>query len=324
MDLNKAPCELGELNELRLLARAKINLYLDVTGKRPDGYHTIKSVMQTIALHDIVTLTQNNSGAVTLSCSAQLIASDESNIAHKAARAFFSALPPEAHVGAGSLSRLGALGGLHIHIEKKIPAQAGLGGGSADGAAVLNGLNAMHNDIFSLTKLCEIGATVGADVPFCITGGTCLCEGSGEKLSILPPLAHCFIVVAKGKDGISTKEAYEAIDRMGQECRAPASAELCMNAFSGNIDEAAAACFNIFEMVTELPDVFEIKNIMKNGGALHAQMSGSGSAVFGIFTDVDIAGACCGMLRGRGFWAEVSEVVCGAHGADCLWGGFLE
>ena len=182
---------------LRLKANAKINFCLDIIGVREDGYHLIESVMQSISLCDKVSLSKTRLNTIELNCP-KINIPKEKNIAYKAAKAF--------------LEEAGIDSGVRIKIKKNIPEQAGMGGASADAAAVIVGLNRLFKVGFSEQKLCEIGAKIGADVPFCIMGGTMLVRGIGEVLTELDNCADCHIVIVKGTQGVSTKEAYDAID----------------------------------------------------------------------------------------------------------------
>jgi 4-diphosphocytidyl-2-C-methyl-D-erythritol kinase len=239
-------------------AYAKANLFLDITGKRPDGYHLIKSVFKTLDfLYDTVTLELNGSGEITVECA---VASGKNNIAFRACECFFKFT--------------GIASGAHIHIEKKIPAQAGLGGGSSDAAAVLKMLNKAFGSPLSEQKLHSAALSLGADVPFFLYGGTAIVEGIGEHIVPVADLPEMNYTVEMGKKGISTAQAYAQIDR---QC----------GLVHGDIDrffkEFPYACFNIFEQAAELPEVFAIKKQMLAGGAAAAVMSGSGAAVVGIY-----------------------------------------
>jgi 4-diphosphocytidyl-2-C-methyl-D-erythritol kinase len=285
---------------VKVAAYAKINLALCVAGKRADGFHDVRSVIQSVTLRDMVSLEETDGGAITVRHNnAPGLPAAEENTAYKAAAAFFEAAGETAGDGGK---------GLAIEIEKNIPVRAGLGGASADAAAVLRGLNKLRGGMFGVEELCEIGARVGADVPFCVVGGACLCEGKGEIITVLPPIPPCIIVIAKGGDGVDTAEAYRKIDGLKSSYYA-GKYNFDASCFSVNIQKAAAACFNIFEAVTELEDVAAIKAAMADGGALCSQMSGSGSAVFGIFTDMQSAERCRDDLVKRGFWSRITVPV---------------
>lgn len=262
-------------------AYAKVNLYLDVTGRRPDGYHDILSVMQTVSLCDIVTAEKADS--ISLTCDTAGIPCDERNIAWKCAAAFFEST--------------GIRGGAAIHIEKHIPSQAGLGGGSADGAAVLHCLDRLYGTSMPPEELARIGGTVGADIPFCVMGGCRLCEGTGGVTRTLPETGGYFCI-AKGRSGISTAAAYKAIDDLPRE-EHMTSAELAEQYIGGMMP-----LYNIFEKVTDNTDVTYLRDCLSAHGG-RALMTGSGSAVFGIFTDPDMAAAAAEELDKAGYFAAV-------------------
>lgn len=276
-----------------LNAYAKINLYLDVTGNRSDGYHCIKSVMQSISLYDTVTVSKNNSDNIRITCSDKNIPCDEANTAFKAAQAFFRETKDYF--------------GVDIDIVKRIPSQAGLGGGSSDGAVVLTALNQISHTGFSIQELCEIGAKAGADIPFCIMGGTALCEGIGEILTPLRPLPDCYIVIAKGTAGISTKEAYNKIDLLTNKDNSDMPILSIYN--NSDIAEICSVCYNIFEMVSDVSEINTIKEIMYRYGALVSCMSGSGSAVFGIFTDNAYALKCTEYLKASNYFSKLCRPI---------------
>lgn len=283
-----------------MTAPAKINLTLNVTGKRPDGYHTLNSIMQSVSLCDTVEISANKSGLITVDCTDKTVPcgdTAEKNIAFKAAKSFY---------GCSEISDTG----LHIKIEKHIPSEAGLGGGSSDGAAVIVGMNRLYGTDFSDEKLYETGLKIGADVPFCIAGGTKLCRGIGEDISSAPPLEDCFVVIGKGSSGISTKEAYEKIDRLDNYNVSDPSL------YDGTLSSLGKTGGNIFEKVTESSDVSEIKRICAECGAEYSAMSGSGSAVFGLFSSHQNAEKCFLHLKERDFFAEVCKPL--SHGAKLL------
>ncbi|HHX57197.1 MAG TPA: 4-(cytidine 5'-diphospho)-2-C-methyl-D-erythritol kinase [Clostridiales bacterium] len=269
-------------NTITLKAPAKINLFLDVTGVRNDGYHLIESVFQTISIFDIVTIKLNKTGVLTVSTNDITVPSNENNIAYKAAQKFLKYINDDKI-------------GVDIYIEKNIPNQAGLGGGSSDAAAVLNGLNSLLNVNLSYDELCKIAVELGADVPFFIKGGTAFAKGVGEILTPLSPILKLHLVVAKGKGGISTAEAYKKIDNL-YNSQHKKSETILQTIKSNDMIELPNHCFNIFEYVTELDDVFNIKKTMLKNNALCSVMSGSGSAVFGIFADKDSAYECSNLL----------------------------
>ncbi len=265
-----------------LKAYAKLNLALDVVSARSDGYHEMDMLMQSVSCCDFITL-ETQSHGVTLSCTRAEIPCDQRNIAWKAAELF--------------LERAGVLGGVSIHIEKHIPEQAGMAGGSADAAAVLIGLNQLYDGGFSLEELCGMGKSLGADVPFCLTGGTAHVTGIGEKIFPLSPLPDCAFIIAKPMQGISTKAAFEAIDSV-QPLQHVSLDRILSAAERSDLPGVCAELGNSFEQVTQLPEVFEIKRKLVNLGACGALMSGSGSAVFGIFLDDSLAASALDQLKG--------------------------
>ena len=257
-------------------APAKINLTLDIVGTRPDGYHLLESVFQSVSVYDTVTVKTKWGRGITL------VAPDcdcpaEKNTAYKAAVAFFR--------------YTGLKKGVKITIEKHIPQQAGMGGGSADAAGVLWALNLLFGTRLTVAQLCEIGLAVGADVPFCVLGGTAYVTGIGEGLRPLPPLPDCYVVVAQPDEGISTKEAYAAVDG-AQILARPDNAAAIAALKAGDLAGVCEQAVNVFESATQLRGVRDIRRKMEEYGPLCSQMTGSGSCVFAIFTDRDAAVDC--------------------------------
>lgn len=266
------------MKKLSVLAPAKINLYLDVFARRADGYHDIESVMQTVSLFDRLTVIRNDTQdgkKISLSCRASGIPTDEKNLVWRAALRFFEMTQIEAYDVA-------------FILEKKIPSEAGLGGGSSDAAAALLALNRLYETALSLDELCALGAKLGADIPFCIKKGTVYTTGIGDVMTSAPPMPDCAFLIAKPKGkGISTAEAYRAIDAL--------PAENGENSF-GRFKEALNACdlslmsellYNKFELVTpEHVGSAALKEQFLQTGAYGALMSGSGSAVFAIYPDI--------------------------------------
>ena len=265
-------------NTINESARAKINLSLDVLGLMPDGYHELDTVMVSLSLCDdvSVTLRRNESTAVHVSVPgfSELVPQNESNTAAKAALLFFE--------------RLGTTGiRADIEIIKRIPVGAGLGGGSADAAAVLRALNRLCGDAFNDEKLREIGLLVGADVPFCITGGTVRAGGRGEVMTTLPDSPACYIVLVKPTFSNSTAELYAKIDDVELFAR-PDTGALVAAINAGDLKAAAAQCRNVFEQALspeQLHAVAAIKTTLLDHGAFFSAMTGTGSVVFGIFED---------------------------------------
>lgn len=267
-------------------APAKINLTLDIVGRRADGYHDVAMVMQTVSLYDTVTVaTADGEGdGITVSCPAYPdVPADDSNIVCKAARAFFTA------TGITPVP-------LKIAIEKEIPTQAGLAGGSSDGAAVVLALNKLFDTRLSMNEMADVCARFGSDVPFCLLGGTMLATGTGTTLKKLHPMPKCFIVIVKPEVSVSTAAAYAACD-----ARPPKgflyTDELVKRLYSRDIRGLSSCLYNEFEQVMELPVINEIKKQMISCRALGASMSGSGSAVYAIFLDKKKADACVNILK---------------------------
>ncbi len=256
-------------------AYAKINLSLDILSKRSDGYHEIDSVMQQISLCDSIEITKNKEGKINLTCAKMILPNDDQNIAYRAAQLFLDYFKIENM-------------GVNIHIIKEIPCEAGLGGGSADAAAVLNAMNELFSVNASKELLAEISVKLGADVPFCVLGGIRRCTGLGEIMENVPTLPPCAILICKPDIGISTKEAYNLCDEYPQEDYF--STPLLIDALSsGNIESVSVNISNRFDEILHIPEVEIIKSIMLEYGALTSCMTGSGSAVFGIYKDKEAA-----------------------------------
>ena len=266
-------------------AYAKVNLTLDVLGKRPDGYHDLQSVMQTISLRDDVEIDIGTGKPWKLVCSREDIPCDERNLAWKAAKVYCEALNKDPD-------------GLEIRITKRIPSQAGLGGGSADAAAVLRALNEHYGSPLSIMALAELGARVGSDVPFCVVGGTAMVEGRGERLRMLPAMPDCVFVVCKPDFSISTPELFRKIDGKTIAKR-PDNRAMESAILSGDLGRVAENLCNVFDpVVTE--DHLElnyIKSIFNSYGSVGQQMTGSGSAVFCLVPEFEFAAVICNMLR---------------------------
>lgn len=258
--------------KLTVKANAKINLLLDVTGVKKNGYHSLFTVMQSISLGDTVVVEKTDGNDITVSCTVPGVPTDSRNIVYKCADKFF------AYAG------ITANKGVHIHIDKVTPFCAGMGGGSADGAAVLVALNKIFNTNYPEKTLCRIGVKVGADIPFCIVGGTALALDTGAVVAPLPDVEGYSIVVVKPEDGVSTKEAYEAVDAL-ENMKHPKNQEMLEYLADGDTENALKLCSNVFEQALEVPGRVDIKNICNNNGAVASCMTGSGSAVYGIFKE---------------------------------------
>lgn len=261
---------------VKLKANAKINLILDVTGIKKNGYHSLFTIMQSISLGDTITVDKTDGEEIVISCDVAGVPTDSSNIVYKCAVKFFE------YAGISKNK------GISIHINKVTPFCAGMGGGSADGAAVLVALNKLFNTGFSEKVLCRIGVKVGADIPFCIVGGTALCLDTGAIVAPLTDVEGYYIVVVKPEDGVSTKEAYAAIDAL-ENMKHPKNHQMLELISDGEFEEGLRLCANVFEQALEVPGRVDIKSICNKNGAVASCMTGSGSAVYGIFKDLDNA-----------------------------------
>ena len=277
--------------ETTVQARAKINLTLDVTGRREDGYHTVQMVMQSVALHDTirvaVTQGERKPRGILLTCNLPYLPVDERNLAYRAAELFYQetdALP----------------GTCEIHIEKRIPMAAGLAGGSSDAAAVLRALAALHNVCLTDDELCAMGLKLGADVPYCLRGGTMLAEGIGEELTALSPMPHCWVVLCKPPFAVSTKDAYREMDEVSIR-RRPDTKGMIRALEKGDYHGVASRLSNVMELVTgaKRRQIGEIKSFLTENGADGTLMSGAGPTVYGLFSDEGRARTAAKMLSRR-------------------------
>lgn len=266
-------------------AFAKINLTLDVLNKRSDGYHDLKSVMQTISIRDDIEIDVETGKDWKLLCDKEDVPTDERNLAWKAAKVFFDAARIDPN-------------GIEIRITKRIPMQAGLGGGSADAGAVLRALNRHYGSPFSILALAELGSMVGSDVPFCTVCGTAMVEGRGERLRKLPDLPDCCFVVCKPDFSASTPELYKKLDETVIGKR-PDHQAMESALLAGDLGKIAENIYNVFDpLVTkEHLELNYIKSIFNSYGSIAQQMTGSGSAVFAIVPDFEFAAVICNMLK---------------------------
>ncbi|WP_294804351.1 4-(cytidine 5'-diphospho)-2-C-methyl-D-erythritol kinase [uncultured Gemmiger sp.] len=263
-----------------VLAPAKLNLSLDVVGTLPNGYHDLDMVMQTIDLYEKIIL--KTSRDLRLSLPGSFVPANDKNTAVKAALAFFD--------------YTGLLAGVDINVYKRVPVRAGMAGGSADAAGVLVGLNELYGAKLSMSELCAIGAGIGADVPFALLGGTCRVRGVGDLMKALPPCPDCRFVVVMPSVGVSTPEAFARYDTMGSpvhpDCEAQEQAIR-----KNDLPAVCAAAGNALEHCSGAVETPAICEILRANGAITAQMTGSGAAVFGIFADESQARAAAAVLR---------------------------
>lgn len=266
-------------------AYAKLNISLDVTARRDDGYHDMLMVMQTVSLCDELTITPEPGGRVWASSSLPYIPGDARNLAVRAALKF--------------LELVGAEGqGMRITMQKHIPVGAGMAGGSADAAAVLRALNRAFGEPLTVGELCAAGETVGSDVAFCLRGGTALAAGRGEILTPLPPLPPCSFVICKPDFSISTPELFRKLDSGRVNCH-PDTEGLLGALRNGDLDGICRRLYNVFEDVDDrrMRTVGAVKGALLDRGALGALMTGTGSAVFGVFRDRASAESACRELK---------------------------
>ena len=266
-------------------AFAKLNLTLDVLGKREDGYHDLKSVMQTISIRDDIEIDIGTGKPWCLKCDKENIPTDETNLAWKAAKVYCDAMGKDPD-------------GIEIRITKRIPSEAGLGGGSADAAAVLRALNRHYGEPLSILALTELGAQVGSDVPFCTLCGTAMVEGRGELLRKLPNIPECVFVVCKPEFSSSTPELYRKLDSC-EIPKHPDNQAMESALLASDLGKVAENVYNVFDPVVtaEHLEMNYIKSIFNSYGALAYQMTGSGSAVFAIMPNFEYAAVVCNMLK---------------------------
>ena len=264
------------MKQLNLKALAKINLGIDVLGVRPDGYHLLKMVMQTISLYDEIQIKAMDKKGIKLKTNLETLPRDSKNIAYKAAALLLEEFQVEA--------------GVEIELKKNIPVAAGLAGGSTNAAAVLSGINQLFDLSLDEKALMRRGLTIGADVPYCLMGGTALATGIGEVLSPLPAMPNCSILLAKPPISVSTKKVYQELDKI-KITHHPKIDEIVAGLEEGSLKKVTNAMGNVLELVTIPlhPEIGQLKEVMMDAGALGALMSGSGATVFGCFETKDKA-----------------------------------
>ena len=292
-----------EIKPITEYGYAKINLHLDMLGRLSDGYHAVETVMQTVSISDEVTLLPREERGFFASCDVEGVPSDEKNIAVRAANLF--------------CERTGrALGG-EIRIRKRIPMAAGMAGGSADGAAVLRALNRLCGEPLTVEELCELGARLGADVPFCIVGGSAYADGRGDVLHPFPSMPDCVIVVACEGEGVSTPWGYGLLDRkygnFAEGCGyQPKGTKGLRRALEEqDLFSTCRQMYNIFEepILAERPVAARVKSLLLEAGAIGAMMSGSGPSVFGVFADRDAAEGTRKLLEAEGYRPTVCRPI---------------
>lgn len=279
------------MDEITVKALAKINLGLDVLRRREDGYHEVRMIMQTIHLYDQLYLEKTESG-ISLETNLKFLPTDPGNLAYRAA----ALLQDEFHIKEG----------VHIRLQKRIPVAAGMAGGSTDAAGVLYGMNQMFDLGLSRKELMERGVKLGADVPYCLMRGTALAEGIGEKLTSLPPMVKCPVVIAKPQISVSTKYVYEHLV-LDENTKHPDIDGLIGAIKKKDLDEIASLMGNVLESVTieKYPEIAKIKDVLLENGAKNALMSGSGPTVFALYESEKQAHKAVDRLKETGLAKQV-------------------
>jgi len=272
------------MRQLHLKAFAKVNLGLDVVRKREDGYHEVSMIMQTVNLFDRIELIRQKETGIRIQTNLFYLPVNENNLVYQAAKLLMDEFKIKK--------------GLYINLHKYIPVAAGMAGGSSDAAAVLYGMNKMFSLGLSLDELMERGVSLGADVPYCLMRGTVLAEGMGEKLTVLPPVPFCYVLIAKPNISVSTKFVYENL-KVGELAFHPDIPGIVEAITGQDLDGIASRLENVLESVTipAYPVIESIKHHMKTQGAMNAVMSGSGPTVFGLYKDQQVAKAALESLR---------------------------
>ena len=275
------------MDSIRLKARAKINLGLDVLGKREDGYHEVRMVMQTIGIYDRLILTKIPEEEIRITSNLAFLPVNENNLIYKAIKL----LKDEYHFP----------GGVSVDLNKFIPVAAGMAGGSTDAASTMFGVNRLFGLNLSMGKMMELGVRLGADVPYCVMRGTALAEGIGEKLTRITPVPHMWILIAKPQINVSTRLVYEQLD-MGGIQKHPDIDGIIRAIEAQDVVRIAQSMGNVLENVTVplYPVIETIKQDMLSHGAINAMMSGSGPTVFGIFPDEQTTLECQAFLKKKG------------------------
>lgn len=280
------------MDTIRLKARAKINLGLDVVRRREDGYHEVKMVMQMLRLYDQIDIEKTQESGILVRSNLSFLPTDERNIAYKAAKVM--------------IDQFGLEQGVIIRIEKHIPVAAGMAGGSTDCAAVLYGMNKLFGLRLNQKKLRELGVKLGADVPYCLMRQTALSEGIGEILTPISPLQDCPILIAKPSVSVSTRHVYEHL-KLDEHTMHPDIDGIVTALADGDLYGVTDRMANVLETVTvpEHPVIDEIKKQMMASGAVNALMSGSGPTVFGIFDDEEKAKKACEDMKASGLARQI-------------------
>lgn len=272
------------MDKIKLKALGKINLGLDVLGRRPNGYHDVRMVMQTVYLYDQILLEKTDKEGISLETNLFYLPVNENNLAYRATKML--------------IDEFAIKEGVHISLEKHIPVAAGMAGGSSNAAAVLYGMNRLFQLGLTDQELMDRGVQLGADVPYCIMRGTVLAEGIGEKLTPLPAMPKCHVLLAKPPISVSTHKVYEKLDAQ-KVTKHPDIDGILLGLQTGDLKKITSSMGNVLENVTitEYPQIERIKDVMKEEGALNAMMSGSGPTVFGIYDDKMLARRAAARIR---------------------------
>lgn len=272
------------MDKIKLKALGKINLGLDVLGRRPNGYHDVRMVMQTVYLYDQILLEKTDKEGISLETNLFYLPVNENNLAYRAAKML--------------IDEFAMKEGVHISLEKHIPVAAGMAGGSSNAAAVLYGMNRLFQLGLTDQELMDRSVQLGADVPYCIMRGTVLAEGIGEKLTPLPAMPKCHVLLAKPPISVSTQKVYEKLDAQ-KVTKHPDIDGILLGLQTGDLKKITSSMGNVLENVTitEYPQIERIKDVMKEEGALNAMMSGSGPTVFGIYDDKMLARRAAARIR---------------------------
>lgn len=269
-------CRSEAMDNITLKALAKINLGLDVVRRREDGYHEVRMIMQTIHLYDKLDIRKTKESGIAITSNLSYVPTNENNLVYKAGKLLMDEFDIQE--------------GVSVHLQKRIPVAAGMAGGSSDAAAMLYGMNQIFDLGLSRRELMERGVKIGADVPYCLMRGTALAEGIGEKLTSLPPMVKCPVLIAKPAISVSTKFVYENL-KLNEETIHPDINQLITDIKNKDLHAIAGHMGNVLETVTipEYPVIAKIKEQMMKSGAVNAMMSGSGPTVFGLFEDEETA-----------------------------------
>lgn len=283
---------IGNMTKLELKAYAKVNIGLDVVKRLENGYHQVRMIMQTLSLHDTLTIESCREEGIVLTTDTSALSSPEDNLVYKAAKMMFE--------------KYGLADGIKIHLQKRIPIAAGMAGGSTDAAAVFRGMNQLYNLKLPQEELMKLGVKLGADIPYCIVGGTYLSEGIGEVLTPAPTMPQCYVLVAKPPIGVSTKWVYENLH--ANELKEHPDIDGMLKAMEeNNLKALAAKMDNVLEHVTvrKYPVINEIKQLMEKYGAVRAMMSGSGPTVFGLFATEETMNHAYNKMKEEGIIEDI-------------------